>query len=643
MATLANQNNKDETKTEISGGAVTQPGAGAPAYIGNAAQTQNKPASSGRFVNTQAFMNANKGAGQQIGGAIQSGINRQLNQEKDSTIKEADNVRAGIQSAQGNVQQGGQLLGNVGGNAQAFGINNAQKLNNDQMMAMANDANQLKQFTDYRTGNIAEQDTSNLNNLNQSYQDRAAAANAALQSRQQQLANEANRFGLLQEFVGQKNNYGQGAQRLDQVFLQKDKSGALNNLNKNLIERKAGDFADLTNASTGLRADSGVVTNQASALAKELQNQTLKNETGYINEVGQRVDSVNAERDALRQKYNDFLGIMKGSQQGTIDQNVFNDFALQNGMNVYNTFDNIGNIKDIADINDQQAKDYKNVANQKDVDIYSGLSKLAGIGNDKLNQQVYETGKLGEAAKAKDINDQNSLMNRIINQYNTMLGTAKDTNLGAAGSAQYYAGTDWLGRSKWGDTTQYANANMGDVLKAGGVDINSPLLNISRPAATSELTKGEQNLYETQINPTSGMNYLNPINQFNLVKDVGTDAMNRSGQAMDDTIKDYANVYNNPKKIDPATLLTLANPGMAFTNNAATDLGRDAGGSLRRALGMGDAVGGAEGTAKTKAFENLSRMITDWQKQQGLGKVASLTGVQDKNDLNMSTNTFGVR
>lgn len=140
MATLVNNQNNDQKQgQQNTPGQVAQPTApSGPAFAGQQSGASNTPASSGRFVNTQQFLNANKNAGQQIGGAIQSGINSQLNQEKTAVGKEAENVRSGIQAAQGNVQQGGQIYGQIGGDASKYNVNQpVQKLDTEGMVALS--------------------------------------------------------------------------------------------------------------------------------------------------------------------------------------------------------------------------------------------------------------------------------------------------------------------------------------------------------------------------------------------------------------------------------------------------------------------------------------------------------------------------
>lgn len=593
MATLVN-NTKNTEQQNAQGQTVPPPGASGPAFAG-AGATQSTPAASGRFVNTQQFLNANKGAGQQIGGAIQSGISGQLKKEESAVGKEAENVRSGIASAQGNIQQGGQIYGQLGGDASKYNVAQpVQKLGTEDLVSMANDANKLKQVTDYRTGATAQQDITNLGNLNTSYADRAAAANVALQQRQQQLQGETNRFGLLNEFVGQKNNYGQGAQRLDQAFLQRDKSGALNNLQQNL-KGQTDVFGKLVKQGDVFKGQASDVGTQAQNLSKDIGTQTGAVESGYLSDIGSKVGDVNAQRDAERQQYKDFLDIMKGTKQGQVANPVWSDFGLADNMNAYNTFNNIGDINEIANISAQQAKDYHDVASQKNVEQYGALAKLAGLDNSKLNA----AGNLETAAKAKEASDPNSLLNRIINSYNSMLDTAKNTNLTGTGIESY---NDNWGRS--GESRDYASQNMGELLQNAGIDTSKHAANI----------KGFDS---TQYTPA------------NVVRQDLTAGMQ--------SIPDIANGNLNADNLYNTAMMPV---GGAATQSAIGDVSRNISGAIQNAVGARDNAAGARGAATTKAYEKLNEQINAWKQQQGLQNVVTRSGVKNRDDVGNFVNTM---
>jgi hypothetical protein len=585
MATIFQQNNKDQSKQDAQNqGQVTLPGSASPAFVGNAQQAQNKPASSGNFTNTQAMLAANKQAGQQIGGRIQSGINRQLGQETKATEKETQDVRAGIEKAQGNVKTGAEMLGQIGGDTSKFQTAvapgqqiQAQKMSDDEMMAFANDANKLKQFTDYRTGQVFGQDKAMLDAENQEAAARAQQTMNVLQGRQGQLSTEANRAGLLGEFLGRPGQYGKGAQRLDQLFLQRDPNKTVKNLQENLNARKTGDISQLVNAATNLGTTSEDLLKTYSNLGKDLQTQTGVKEQGLINELTGRIEGVNKERTEEQQKYKDYLDIMKGTKQGSIDDAVWKDFGLQEGANVFNTFDNIQNIGEIANISQQMAKDYRDTAKQRDVDVYGAISKLAGLSDSE--KKLTQAANLEKAAQAKSATDQNSLINRIINQYNTMLGQADQTNFTGIGKESYR--DSW---GKGGESTMERSANMGQLLRGAGLQEQPSLANFGK----------------------------------NLPKEALTDTVRGVNNAVAGNEFDSRMIGLMP---DPVTNMLV--------NNAVGDIGR----SIGNVFGGRSAVSGAEGAAAQRAQDQLNAMIQQWQKEQGMSKAASRTGIRDVADF----------
>jgi len=596
MATLVNNQNNDQKQgQQNTPGQIAQPTApSGPAFAGQQSGTSNTPASSGRFVNTQQFLNANKNAGQQIGGAIQSGITSQLDKEKGAVGKEAENVRSGIQAAQGNVSTGAGYLGNFGGDASKYNPSQpVQKLDTEGMVAMANDPTKLKQVTDYRTGAIAQQDTTNLNNLNQIYAYRAAAANAALQQRQQQLQGEVNRFGLLGEFVGQKNNYGQGAQRLDQTFLQRDKSGALNNLQQNLAQQKAGDFNKMLTDADVYRGQATDVTGQARDLAKDIGVQTGKNETGYINDLSGQVAGVNDARHAEQQKYRDAVDIMRGTKQGQVADNVWSDLGLTDNMNVYDLFDKnnsagVTKAEDIANFG-ADASNYHDIATKKNVDQYAALAKLAGLDNSKLNA----AGNLSAAAKARDVSDAGNILNRIMGRYTGIMDQAdQDTGL----------------NSHWATYGKQSYGNGGETSVFRGASDYGGLKSILQNAG-----------YSVPNNPKES-----PKNYFSPVEDPTLTAQQRFGKDLVNTVSGHP---------DASSLLNLSTYG-------TTGLESDIGTGLSKAFGLGEGAGNAEGAALTQAKENLQRMISDWAQGHGLNNRLTRSGVRDAKDIGNRVSTM---
>jgi hypothetical protein len=175
-----------------------QPGAVNSAAPQNQQQSQPERKGSGKFTNIKKYVDANQGGGQKLGQGIQQKIG-----------SEADKVREGIQSAQGQFQQGAQqtnqTLNKATGYAQQVGqAGGAQQI--------ADVEPEFKTFRDIYTGQVKGPDETIS-----SQQQNAAK----LQALSQLAGNESGRFQLLDEtYTNPAQAYTRGQKRFDQLLLQ---------------------------------------------------------------------------------------------------------------------------------------------------------------------------------------------------------------------------------------------------------------------------------------------------------------------------------------------------------------------------------------------------------------------------------------
>jgi len=470
MATVANLtgNNPDEknnTNNTVGTPASSAPQQSATIQPGAAPAQQNQ--GSGQFTNINKYLQANQNAGQQIGNRIQGGINQDLKGQVSQANNQAQAFQQGVQKAQGNIQQGTTYLGNVGGDINAYnqyltqaaptlGPVQANKFNYDQMMGLTANQDELSKFTGLRSGATQQQDKQTLDQASTASQQASQAANDRLNARQQQLASENSRYGLLNEFVGQKNNYNTGNQRLDQLFLQRDKSNTLGNLNQNLNQQRDTTFKGLLDTTKNLQSQSQAAQEQGLNLTKDLTGQTGKNREQEINDLSSQVDVVNKQRTDEIQRYKDFVeGLKKGK---VTDPELFQKFGLQNGMQTFNVLNDKDLTADqITNLSARQAKDYHDIATQRDVDIYGSLAKLAGTDTSALDKVE----NLETAASVKT--GSGSLQDRINQARQAFMDKAAAANITGTGSDTY---GDWL--SGRGTETRTATANIAQLLANAG-------------------------------------------------------------------------------------------------------------------------------------------------------------------------------
>lgn len=416
---------------------------------------------SGRYTNLQKYIGANQGASDRL----YQGINNRIGQTSDPKKKEAETQASAVREG---IQQGAQTL------ERGQGYYNQMQDQNFNAKDFAADQNRLNDYSQFRTGTAVDQNALQTQNTN------AQAANMQAQDaynqRLNQVGTEAGRFDLLKETFGGRNayrpTYSAGQQRLDQLFLQagagnkvgqiqNDLRGNVNALNQNL--------SGLQGQVTQQIGDLGT---QQSALSGNIQNKANQLETGYIGDIQGQVAGVNTARDAERKKYNDFVQQILDTGRGRetsnqLDGNLFNEAQLRAGEQTYNFLKNPTlTSQQFQNIDTRNAADYRDIANQGNVDYYDSLSKLAGINNSKLNAvgQLIDptTGGLNRAASLKT--GEGSLRAGIDNAGEQFWNNAQNAMIQGFGSDAGSSGVFGSG----GDAQAMAQIKLADYLKSQG-------------------------------------------------------------------------------------------------------------------------------------------------------------------------------
>lgn len=298
MATVLNDKKDEEnvlSPPQTAGGSVAPAPAAAPTPSGQSTSSAAaNRGGSGRFVNIQKYIEANKPkAGQQ-------GLGEQIGQKLGT---QAQDIRAGIESAkskfgqelapeQERLAQAGQTIGGALQTAQQSPSQLSQ--------------NQLDQYKQLREGYIGGPTEFNSSGLQQQQ--------AALNQQAQNTQTEQGRFGLLRQYFGQPT-YSRGQQRLDQLLLQSS-PGSLRNLQQTAQQQAGGVNEALGGAQSDIQSSLGQLAQQRMAAQKQATDQLGAAQTGLqtgletqaSNLTGQRQNILDQIKAALNNpKYNSTL------------------------------------------------------------------------------------------------------------------------------------------------------------------------------------------------------------------------------------------------------------------------------------------------------------------------------------------------
>jgi hypothetical protein len=449
MSSYQNLDEKDQNSSN-----APQMGSSAPmSTVNPVVPTQNhQKQGSGRFTNIQSYLNANKGAGQQLSQGISNQVQKKIEPIKTQANDYNAQVRQGIQGAQNTLNQGQQQLGQlkqIGTNIQ--GNSGSQFYGQDKDLGI----NQFTQSPDYsqyqkiQAGQGVNEDV--LNMQQQAFQNQSNKYNQLAQDQANQVASEGGRFGLLKQSFGGNVNpkYSSGQQRLDQVFLARQGLGDLrNNLQKNITSAK-GLQAQTQETGQGVRsAQEG-----EKSLINNINTQAGANEADYLKMLESYIPEVNKQRD---QQYNDlasrYAGMAAKTNQagGLLDKQVVDKqgnpilqkaspasnqpnqrltaddlklLGMTKNSQIFDVF-NKTKLEQVAD-KGRQAAGYQDVANQQNVDTYKQLANIAKL--DPGNIKLQQAGNLGAVVSAKQ--GAANLQNRLNEAANTFYNNtaANDT------------------------------------------------------------------------------------------------------------------------------------------------------------------------------------------------------------------------
>lgn len=316
MATVLNDKKEDEnvlSPPQTAGGSVAPAPAAAPTP--SASPTSSAAANrggSGRFVNIQKYIEANKPkSGQQ-------GLGEQIGQKLGT---QAQDIRAGIESAkskfgqelapeQQRLAQAGQTIGGA--------LQTAQQ--NPSQLSQ----NQLDQFKQLREGYVGGPTEFNSSGLQQQQ--------AALNQKAQNTQTEQGRFGLLRDYFGQPT-YSRGQQRLDQLLLQSS-PGSLRNLQQTAQQQSGGVEQALGGAQTEAQSSLQQLAQQRMEAQKQATEQVGSAQTGLQSTIENEAKRQTADRQNTYKSLQDILAGNKPATPLTASQ--INSYGLDPNMQIAN-------------------------------------------------------------------------------------------------------------------------------------------------------------------------------------------------------------------------------------------------------------------------------------------------------------------
>lgn len=498
MATLAqlSGNDPEEKEKQLGGGTaagVASPVAPVPATGAGAPQTAQSNQGSGRFTNINKYINANKGAGQEIGARIGQGVNRSLDTSAAGAEEQANAFKQGVQKANESNTQGQQFLGLLNGQQQAaapqaqqqpqmaaqpapgpgqasigqppqqmsmqgpsqqlFGVPNS-------IEALAADQDAIRKFVNYRSGNEAN---TQAKALNESQAASGAASQKAAQDlaqRQQQLGTEQNRGGLLSEFVGSPGGgYSKGAQRLDQAFLQRDKNQSINTLTQALKDQEQGRFKSIADNTKALQDQAKTAVEGSGKLATDLGAATQNQFQKQAADMQAQMQATNQQRTTdANQASQQIAALLDNDPNTTVDEAWLQKLGLSQGQRTYGALGQLSQ-SDIAEINPSLGT-LGQTSNAEQIARFNALNRLAGT-NLVDNQLQYDPsaeltkGDLGAAVQYTQ--GDKSVASKIAAQKKIFEDAAAGAN-------------PFMGSAEWGGSFATEQQALQDYLK-GGSDI----------------------------------------------------------------------------------------------------------------------------------------------------------------------------
>lgn len=441
-----NQNEQPGQPQTLAGS--TQSGQPSSGRIASFSSGQPQNQGSGRFTNLSKYMDANKGASENLGARAGGQLNREFDKGQNQVSTQNQKIAEGFQAGRTNLNQGQGYQTQLNDIGQ--GLNSFQSLDNrgtfdtagQQAQNLAKDNN----YTTLASGSAFDQ------NAMQAQQTAAqGGAQNLLNTNQQNLQNLQTNQGRdqLLNTVIPKQGYSAGQRSFDKLFLTGD---VLSGLNTNLQGKQTTAQGLLKNTSAQ-QGTLDTLTNDEANIVAGLTGQAKTNQDLFNTKFGnqQNITDVNTARNA---RFNELKSAL--SSGGAISQE---DMQLLGLDQLNNTFVNenttgggkVGTynlLKDPSAVNKYitqgaNANSVQDITTQGDFDTYKALQNLA-LGRD--------TGMLsGTSTLGSSINRVGDLAGDI--------SKADQTFRDTYGNKTYLSGSNLSGREHINDIEQYGTGS----------------------------------------------------------------------------------------------------------------------------------------------------------------------------------------
>lgn len=337
-------------------------GGDAAATISPPPQTDTARRGSGLFTNVRAYLDANKGAGQQLAQGIESKAKGQA-QTLTSEVQETQGTVSNIQGIKDKLAQ-----------ANTY----AQQIQQNPTEALS----QIDDITALRTGAYGAdidqyqgQGASQLKNVREQL--------GLVAGLEQKAGTEQGRFGLLEDTYATPQ-YSEGAKRLDQLFLQTEGSNTLGNLQRTLAQIRG----DSENQAQQLENQYQTSLAEAQTLIPEAQR-TIQNTIGSLGaggggELGRMYSEfTEAQRQAAEEQARLVQQAKEGFASGRVDEETLKRLGLNPDQRIYNV-----NLADFAtgigagdaDISYADVMDQNQLANLRALEQLGGFESQFDVG-----------------------------------------------------------------------------------------------------------------------------------------------------------------------------------------------------------------------------------------------------------------------
>lgn len=284
MAVLPQQK-EEESTMDVTGATPTL---GAPSAIGQtpAATAPQQTPSSGLFTGINKYLEANKGAGEKVGGAIQQKAQTSAQQTGQAIQEKLGQYKTGAQQAQQNIQ-----------GAQQFGSGLISGIQQGQTNLSPE---QVKQFQAAQQG---------LDLSGRALSTTAPLDITAQQKAQQELQNQARQaqtatgtFDLLNQFFRTpQRQYTPGQQLLDTTFLRRT-PGAVQQTQQALGQAAAETQKNVAGAQQEFQASEQALGESVKNIQQQLKEQREAAQTGLQSQLQKQAEQAIAQREATKQQ-----------------------------------------------------------------------------------------------------------------------------------------------------------------------------------------------------------------------------------------------------------------------------------------------------------------------------------------------------